>query len=342
MTMLSLRNATKRWAGFSLEDITLDIKEGEYFNLLGPTGSGKTLLLEIILGFHELDHGEVFINGRRVNALKPEARGIGYVPQSVALFPHLTVLENITFSQRIRGEDWDTGPYIGDLVNLLGLSGLENRKPHNLSGGEKQKVALARAVVRHPKLLLLDEPLSNIDEEGKRELKVYLKTIHKTLGLTIIHVTHDQQEALSLADRVAVLFNGRLEQVGAPLELYERPATLRLARFMGFENFFELPPKQASTSIIGAEAVLGTNKGKGHAAIRGEDVRVFKERPEELISSRATITSCTLAGPNIIVTLDAGLKIMATLSRHEYDDLQVTEGDELWINIPEDKVRFFD
>lgn len=241
MTSLRLEGVSKTWPGFSIENINLSIEDGEYFSILGPTGSGKTLLLEMILGFHHPDRGELYIDDARINDVKPESRQIGYVPQTTALFPHLTVEENIQFSLKIKGmETGAINTRCDEAITLLGLKGLQNRKPHNLSGGEKQKTALARAIVSHPKLLLLDEPLSNIDEEGSREIIESLTNLHNLLKNTVIHVTHDQTEALSYSDRVAILYNGKIEQTGTPSEIYENPASLHLAKFMGFENIIKL------------------------------------------------------------------------------------------------------
>ncbi len=340
MTVLRLEGVSKTWPGFSLDNIKLEVEDGEYLSILGPTGSGKTLLIETILGFHRPDQGELYINNRRVNDIKPESRQIGYVPQSTALFPHLTVRENIQFSLKVKGVGIeDLNKRCNEIITLLGLKGIEHRKPHNLSGGEKQKTALARAIAGHPQILLLDEPLSNVDEEGKRELLKSLISLHKRLENTVIHVTHDQTEALSHSDRVAILYKGKIEQTGTPSEIYEHPTTLHLAKFMGIENIIKLDVK--TREILKIDSLPSTNydaQKETYVAIRAENIRIFQKPSRELTTIKGTIKSQIHQGPNVILTLDADIPLQATTLRREHNENHLTNGDQVYIHIPQNKI----
>jgi len=225
---------------FKLGEITLAIAPGEYFALLGPTGCGKTMLLECICGLHNINHGQIVADGKDVTRESPELRGFGYVPQDYVLLPFLTVSENILFPLRVRRKlDADARAHFGALVDILRIGPLLDRKPHHLSGGEKQRCALARALVTKPRLLLLDEPYTAVDMGLRKRLWAEMKSIHSRFQTTVLHVTHDFDEALTLSQRAAVLVNGCLEQVGPMGEILERPATRPVAEFIGMTNVYE-------------------------------------------------------------------------------------------------------
>lgn len=233
--MLDLEGLTKRFGKVvAVDGVTLGIQEGEFFSLLGPSGCGKTTVLRMVAGFERPDKGGVFLKGERVTHLPPERRPIGMVFQNYALFPNMTVFENVAFPKRLRKMPEDIiRKQVGELLDLVHLSGLERRYPKELSGGQQQRVALARALAREPRILLLDEPLSALDAKIREELRGELKRLQRETGLTTLYVTHDQEEALAMSDRIAVMRGGRLEQVGTPREIYLSPKTAFVARFVG-------------------------------------------------------------------------------------------------------------
>ena len=227
--MIRTEEITFRVGAFKLQRLSMEIAKGEYLILLGPPGSGKTVFLECICGLKRLESGKIFIEGRDVTNLEPRLRGIGYVPQDYALFPHLSVEQNIAFGLRVRGRA--EGKVI-ETADLLGIRQLLPRTIAGLSGGEKQRVALARALVLQPKILLLDEPVSALDEVTRQEVCAQLRSIQRKLGLTTIHVSHNLEEAFSVADRAAILHQGVLKQIGTMDELSLRPNSDFVARFM--------------------------------------------------------------------------------------------------------------
>lgn len=223
-----------------LDDVTLDIKPGEFFALLGPSGCGKTTLLRLIAGFAENDAGRVVVGGRDISNLPPWKRDVGMVFQSYALWPHMSVESNVAFGLEERKISRDNvRRRVAAALDFVGLGALADRRPSQLSGGQQQRVALARTIAIEPKILLLDEPLSNLDAKLRIQVRRELRSLQKRLGLTTIMVTHDQEEANTISDRVAVMNGGKIQQVGTPTELYERPANLFVAQFLGTANVLE-------------------------------------------------------------------------------------------------------
>lgn len=239
--MLRLQSVTKRFGTtMAAESVSLEVGQTELFALLGPSGSGKTTLLRIIAGLDAPDEGRVLIGGRDVTRLPPYRRGIGMVFQDFLLFPHKTVAENIAFPLKMQGKSRaETADDLKWVSQLVRLTGLEERYPHELSGGQKQRVALARGLVSRPSLLLLDEPLANLDRELRKRMEVEIRRFQLELGIPFIYVTHNQEEALTMASRMAVMREGCLEQIGDKLALYHRPATAFVAAFLGSPNTFE-------------------------------------------------------------------------------------------------------
>jgi putative spermidine/putrescine transport system ATP-binding protein len=238
---LELRGLVKRYGdAVALDGISLTIPRGEFVTLLGPSGSGKTTTLNLIAGFIRPDEGDITLNGELIEDLPPYRRNLGMVFQNYALFPHMTVSANVAFplKQRKRGRR-EIDERVGSALSLVGLGGLERRYPRELSGGQQQRVALARALVFEPHALLMDEPLGALDKRLRESLQLEFKRIHSELGITFLYVTHDQDEALVMSDRIAVFNDGRVEQVGTAEELYERPSTLFVARFLGSSNVLE-------------------------------------------------------------------------------------------------------
>jgi spermidine/putrescine transport system ATP-binding protein len=221
----------------AVDDLSLDIAEGEFFSLLGPSGCGKTTTLRMIGGFEEPSSGTVYLGGRDVTDLPPYRRDVNTVFQSYALFPHLDVYENVAFGlHRKKVDKKDIADRVREVMNLVDLMGFERRKPSQMSGGQQQRVALARALVNKPKVLLLDEPLGALDLKLRKQMQLELKRIQQEVGITFIYVTHDQEEAMTMSDRFAVMRHGKIEQIGAPEEVYESPATEFVAGFLGASN----------------------------------------------------------------------------------------------------------
>ncbi|TMK27476.1 MAG: ABC transporter ATP-binding protein, partial [Actinobacteria bacterium] len=233
-----LVGVTKRFDDVvAVDDLSLEIERGSFFALLGPSGCGKTTTLRMIGGFEQPTEGEILLGDREVSGLPSYKRDVNTVFQSYALFPHLSVLENVAFGLRRRGvKGKDVQTRVRDMLRIVGLEGLEGRRPRQLSGGQQQRVALARALVNRPRVLLLDEPLGALDLKLRKQMQLELKGIQHEVGITFIHVTHDQEEAMTMADRIAVMNAGRIEQLGTPTELYETPQTAYVAGFLGVSN----------------------------------------------------------------------------------------------------------
>jgi len=231
----------------AVDDLSLDIREGEFFSMLGPSGCGKTTTLRMIGGFEEPTYGTVYLGGRDVTTLPPYKRDVNTVFQSYALFPHLNVYENIAFGlRRKKVEKSEIDQRVRDAMRLVDLIGFESRKPPQMSGGQQQRVALARALVNHPKVLLLDEPLGALDMKLRKQMQLELKQIQQEVGITFIYVTHDQEEAMTMSDRLAVMRHGKIDQIGPPEAVYESPATEFVAGFLGASNMLDGEVKETN------------------------------------------------------------------------------------------------
>jgi spermidine/putrescine transport system ATP-binding protein len=262
----------------AVDAVSLEIPRGSFFALLGPSGCGKTTTLRMIGGFEEPTEGTIYLGDRDVTGLPPYKRDVNTVFQSYALFPHLTIFENVAFGLRRRGiKGGQLNERVAETLELVALMGLDRRKPRQLSGGQQQRVALARALVNRPRVLLLDEPLGALDLKLRKQMQLELKRIQHEVGITFVHVTHDQEEAMTMADAIAVMNSGRIEQLGAPTELYETPRTAFVAGFLGISNLL-------SGTIEGGDAVRladGTVVRVPAAAGRSGDVRIGI-RPEKV------------------------------------------------------------
>lgn len=291
MTSIELREVHKRFgltaaiAGFSLA-----VNEGELLALVGPSGCGKTTLLRLIAGFEKPDSGDILLSGQSVLGLEPEERGVGIVFQDYALFPHMNVAENIAYGLKfVKLAGAERRARMEELLRLVGLTGLARRAPNELSTGQQQRVALARALAPRPRVLLLDEPLSALDAQLREELRLEIRKLQRELAITTIHVTHDQEEALAIADGVAVMNAGRLEQVASPQELYQRPRTEFAARFIGRGNLLsgtvrESEPGQFSVQLEGSE-MLRLNQ---HSLVLSIGQRVqLLVRPERIVADES-------------------------------------------------------
>jgi len=279
---IRLVDLTKRFDDVvAVDSLSLDIEHGSFSALLGPSGCGKTTTLRMIGGFEEPTSGRIELGGRDVAALPPYKRDVNTVFQSYALFPHLTIFENVAFGLRrrkVKGDDLSRR--VKSALELVGLAGLERRKPRQLSGGQQQRIALARALVNEPRVLLLDEPLGALDLKLRKEMQLELKRIQHEVGITFVHVTHDQEEAMTMADRIVIMNGGRIEQEGAPADLYERPRTAFVAGFLGVSNLLaatvvasDRVRLEDGTEVAVPEAVLGGRSGRCQVGVRPEKLR---------------------------------------------------------------------
>jgi multiple sugar transport system ATP-binding protein len=280
MAAVSFRELRKNFGSTQvLHGISLDIADGEFMVLVGPSGCGKSTLLRMLAGLEDISAGSIAIDGRVVNDLESKDRDIAMVFQSYALYPHMTVRENMGFSLRLRNENKEViGERVGKAAGILNLAPYLERYPRELSGGQRQRVAMGRAIVRDPKVFLFDEPLSNLDAKLRVAMRAEIKALHQRLKTTTVYVTHDQVEAMTMADRIAVMNEGRIEQLGAPLELYDRPANLFVAQFIGSPamNVFDGVLRDGAVEGLGARWPVPVNKGA-----QGQRVR-YGIRPEHL------------------------------------------------------------
>jgi spermidine/putrescine transport system ATP-binding protein len=299
--LVSVENATKRFrdpAGgvvTAMDLVSLDVGDNEFVTLLGPSGCGKTTILRAISGFEDLDEGRILIDGRDVTHVPPHRRPVNTVFQSYALFPHLTVGDNVGYGLDVTGVPRaERNRRVGEALELVGLAGYERRKPRQLSGGQQQRVALARATVNRPRLLLLDEPLSALDRKLREAMQLELKNIQHELGIAFVFVTHDQQEALTMSDRIVVMRAGRICQQGTPTEIYDNPNSVFVAQFVGEGNLLEgrLSRESGGVRTTGG-IVIPAARSAGHA--EGAEVTVLL-RPEDL-----TLAAADEAGPVIEV-----------------------------------------
>jgi len=330
-----------------LQDIDLEVKNREFLTILGPSGCGKTTLLRLISGFEKPSSGAVLMNGEDVSNLAPHLRHVNTVFQSYALFPHMNVYDNVAFGLRCKRLPKDEIEYrVRESLRMVKLDDFANRKPHQLSGGQQQRVAIARAVVNQPLVLLLDEPLSSLDYRLRKTMQMELKQLQAQLGITFILVTHDQEEALSTADRVIVMNHGHIEQIGTPREVYEEPQNLHVARFVGEVNVFNTKvliadPEWLKVEIEGKQFTLKNTKKftvdqTVYTLLRPEDLEVWGlnevQDTEEMYS--ATVAQVIYKGSTVdlILKLKSGTQILATQFFNEDDEkLDFRPGESVWV-----------
>jgi ABC-type Fe3+/spermidine/putrescine transport system ATPase subunit len=286
---IRLQTVTKRFGGVTAVDrVSLEVADGELFTLLGPSGCGKTTLLRMMAGFSIPDAGEIWFGDRRVDGLPPSERNIGMVFQNYALWPHMTVRGNVTYGLRVRRlPSAEIEARLRAGLGKLNLAGLEDRYPGQLSGGQQQRVALARALVLNPHILLLDEPLSNLDAKIRVQVRTEIRKLQRELGITTVYVTHDQEEALSLSDRVAVMRDGHVLQTAAPKALYERPASRFVADFVGTNNFLVGVARAGSGEWLAVDTALGVVRARPAAGVCPGDRCLLAVRPENIGLGRA-------------------------------------------------------
>jgi molybdate/tungstate transport system ATP-binding protein len=346
--MIEVNNLSLTIGDFSLKDINLTVPSGSYAVLLGPTGSGKTVLIETLCGLHRQDQGRIFIDGHEVSSRDPGARGIGYLPQDYVLFDHLNVAENISFGLRVRGinkKEMLHRTY--ELMEILGISELAPRSPLSLSGGERQRVALGRALAPRPSLLLLDEPVSALDEQLRLSVCRELKEIQRKVGATTIHISHNFEETLEVADRIAVIMDGRIVQEGIPSEVFCRPATIEVARFVGTENIFSgFALKKGGGSLVHVNGleIFSEEVGEGHRSfyLSAEGIGFHPDGKVggERNSFRGAIGPCRALNRGVRVHIDIGIPLAIWVSPRELASLGLSEGTHMTVDIDPGAVHF--
>jgi spermidine/putrescine transport system ATP-binding protein len=327
--MVQLKNVTKRFGNFvAVLDVNLDIRQGEFLTLLGPSGCGKTTLLRMISGFETPTEGAVYLAGQEVTHLPPYKRDVNQVFQSYALFPHLTVAENIAFGLKMKKMPKpEIEERVKQVTQLVSLTGFEQRKPSQLSGGQRQRVALARAIVCQPRVLLLDEPLAALDAKLRHAMQIELKHLQKKVGITFVFVTHDQEEALTMSDRIAVINLGRIEQLGEVAEIYHSPRTTFVANFIGQANIIEATPvsvngNQARVKLNDAlELTVNTSSIPADSksalvSIRPEKIHLQKAQStgENVFEARVSEELFKGAVDQLVLTTDSGLELTAVVA----------------------------
>lgn len=290
-SIVSLVNVDK-WFGSNrvVKNMNLEIMEGEFLTLLGPSGCGKTTTLRMIAGFEDATSGTIEVQGERIENKEPYQRDVNTVFQSYSLFPHMNVFDNVAYGPTIKKSPKDQiKKQVGEMLALVQLSGYEKRKPDELSGGQKQRVAIARALINNPKVLLLDEPLGALDLKLRKQMQVELKRLQKKLGITFVYVTHDQEEAMTMSDRIAVMKDGVIEQLGTPMDIYDHPRTRFVADFIGESNVFEGKVINKEGDILTLDCSSGTFAAKGKGFSEGEEMYV-SIRPEYIDVTKTQVS----------------------------------------------------
>jgi len=351
--MIEIRNLSIDLGEFSLKNINLTISDREYFVILGPTGAGKTIIIECIAGLHRIKQGEIWVDGNNVTHLAPEERNVGYVPQDYVLFPFLNVANNIAFGLRqAKYPKAQIMKRIKSLSSLMGVSHLLDRDTRSLSGGEKQRVALARALALFPKVLLLDEPLSSLDLQTSKYLRLALRRIHKETKITTIHITHNQVEAEELADRIGILNKGRLEQTGKPEEIFFYPRNKTVSDFIGAPNILDCDSCRtigqglAEVSCRGMPIILPRNGSRiKKIALFPRDIYVSDSQPPgpQVNRFKGIITSIKSSGA--VVRLEAMVgenTLQAEMSHDIFEDMNLAVGKEAFLILKLRGIRIFE
>ncbi len=330
-----------KWYGNQhvLKNIDLEIQSGEFFSLLGPSGCGKTTTLRLIGGFEAIEHGSIRIDGDDMNGVPPEKRPVNTVFQNYALFPHKTVADNVAFGLRFKDcTKVETRRRVGEALELVRLTGFESRRPHQLSGGQPQRVALARSLVLRPKVLLLDEPLGALDAKLRRVLQVELRALHHEVGITFVYVTHDQEEALTMSDRLAVMRAGEIDQVGTPHEVYDTPATAYVADFLGLANLLAAEASDGAVQLLGQRIATDTDDVRGPCTVlvRPERLKLVPIAEGTLC---AQVDNVVFAGAVTHVHLRVGDHALQAVVTNDGSSLTMVEAGEVGLSLAPDAIR---
>jgi molybdate/tungstate transport system ATP-binding protein len=345
--MIEIKDLFIKFPGFALKDINISIRDGEFFMLLGPTGAGKTLILEAIAGIVPITRGHIFVKGKEITRLPPEHRGTGIVYQDYALFPHLSVLKNITYGLRYhKNHPTISKKRVTGLMEQLGLGPLAQRSIHHLSGGEKQRVALARALAVNPSVLLLDEPLSALDPNFREEIRDLLKNLHQEVKTTFLMVTHDFAEAMFLGQRIAVINYGKIDQIGPVTEVFHKPATPFVAKFMGIKNVFHASFKHTTARVHNLEFHLQAPPGENHGyvAIRPEDIIVSRNGTyiNDINAFQAKVMGITDRGPYYEISAGIGdVVFRVILGKKDFFKLELQKNKDIHISIRTSAIHVF-
>ncbi|MDD5091059.1 MAG: ATP-binding cassette domain-containing protein [Candidatus Wallbacteria bacterium] len=346
--MLKVSDLCKSFSGFSLKKASFEVAEGELFVMLGPSGVGKTVLLECLAGLERVDSGSITLDGKNITCAPIQERSIGLVYQDQALFPHLTVWENLAYGLKVRGHSAETiRSKIDDIAEKVGVGALLGRRTDTLSGGEAQRVALGRTMAVSPRCLLLDEPISSLDARSRSEMRRLIRELNRA-GQTIIHVTHDFDEALSLASRIAFMEDGRVVQTGPPDEVFRHPQSEFVASFIGLRNFFRgvLEPGEGTRYFISGSirlsVVTDAEPGNGVATLSAEEVVLSAERPagsaRNVFPGRVIDVAAVRGGIEIV--LDVGTELTARISNESMNEMKISCGCELWASFKATAVKF--
>ncbi|UBU15360.1 ABC transporter ATP-binding protein [Nonomuraea gerenzanensis] len=320
----------------AVKGVTLGIEEGEFFSLLGPSGCGKTTTMRMIAGFEAPSKGVVRLYGQDVTNVPPNKRDVNMVFQSYALFPHMSVWDNVAFGLKQRKvAQAEIRQRVGEMLEIIGLTGREKRLPRALSGGQQQRVALARALVNQPRALLLDEPLGALDLKLRQAMQIELKRIQREVGITFVYVTHDQSEALTMSDRIAVMKDGAVEQLAGPREIYERPATAFVAGFIGTSNLLAGAATGGELKVGGGKVLVPGHDGDVTVTVRPEKITIGTEEPEQGLSAvRGTVAEVVYLGTynSYAVSLADGAEV-TVFQQNAHDATATAErGDSVWLS----------
>ena len=339
-----IKDAVKKYGDFiALKGVSLDIREGEFFTLLGPSGCGKTTLLRMIAGFNSIEGGEFYFGDRLINAVPAHKRDIGMVFQNYAIFPHLTVAENVAYGLKARKVPAsEIAPRVAEALELVQIAHLSKRKPNELSGGQQQRVALARAFVIEPSVLLMDEPLSNLDAKLRVQMRTVIKKLQRKLGITTIYVTHDQEEALAISDRIAVMKDGVIMQIGTPTEIYAKPQNPFVAGFIGTSNFLDCTVQENGEVTIENELTIRVPLKKPYSG-----KATLSARPEQLFFARdgmpGEVQFSTFLGDFIEYEVRLADGQQLTVNEYTKDTTTVHEnGEKVFLNFDHERISVYE
>ena len=343
--MIKIQNVNKKIGNFELKNIDLTVKKGEYFVILGPSGTGKTMLLEILAGLQKIKSGTLYFNKKLMNKVDPEYRSVGMVYQDYMLFPHMTVRNNILFGAKLKAIE-NKYEKLEKLLEDLSIKDLEHRSIKNLSGGERQRVALARTLMTEPEILLLDEPLSALDSHTKTKVQDQLKKIHKNYQMTTLHVTHDFNEAIHLADRIAIINNGEILQIGKPDQVFQKPKDAFIASFLGSKNLFNGKVIHEDTILTNSGLKISALVKPNHDVnfmISSDNIILSLEKIESSAknSFKGRVTKINKKVSMVEVTVDIGVNLVVYVTYSSFNKMAIENNKEVFVTFKATAVHIF-